>query len=230
MGLRVVRFRSVIILVINKLDSHFAVVQFRNHSYDYRPNRAPPSPITIIYNTAVTTCYFFSPFTPKSNQFQVVPAASPEIWYHTVWRTWLSIAYSDERWLHYQFSLRHTFLSKRLGECTLNSGVKGLKILPQPLNIIWNNRVFSRQLSSVSKYSTQPNVSTSLFCYQLLILLPMLPARSISFTAFSTPCPDPPRVEKNNPSTTAGRISLREGSLSRTLPKRIGCAGCWVLM
>ena len=48
MGLRVVRCRSVIVLVINKLDSRFAVVQFRNHSYDYRPNRTPLSPINII--------------------------------------------------------------------------------------------------------------------------------------------------------------------------------------
>ena len=48
MGFRVVRCRSVIILVINKLDSRFAVVQFRNHSYDYRRNRTPLSPITII--------------------------------------------------------------------------------------------------------------------------------------------------------------------------------------
>ena len=39
MGLRVVRFRSVIILVINK---------FHNRSSDYRPNRTPLSPITII--------------------------------------------------------------------------------------------------------------------------------------------------------------------------------------
>ena len=38
-GLCVVKF-SVIILVINKLDSRFAVVQIckRNHLYDYRPN------------------------------------------------------------------------------------------------------------------------------------------------------------------------------------------------
>ena len=27
------------------------------------------------------------------------PAASPEILHHTVWRTWLFIVYSDERWL-----------------------------------------------------------------------------------------------------------------------------------
>ena len=50
MGLRVVRCRSVIILVISKLDSRFAVVQFRNHSYDYGPNRTPFSPITINNN------------------------------------------------------------------------------------------------------------------------------------------------------------------------------------
>ena len=33
------------------------------------------------------------PFTPKSDQCQISPAASPEILHHTVWRTWLFIAY-----------------------------------------------------------------------------------------------------------------------------------------
>ena len=37
------------------------------------------------------------PFTPKSDQFQISPKASPEILNRTVWRTWLFIAYSDER-------------------------------------------------------------------------------------------------------------------------------------
>ena len=46
-----------------------------------------------------------NPFTPKSDHFQISPAASPEILHHTVWRTWLVIAYSDKRWLYYQFSL-----------------------------------------------------------------------------------------------------------------------------
>ena len=50
MGLRLVRCRSVIIQVINKSDSRFAVVQFRNHSYDYRPNWTPLSPIIINYH------------------------------------------------------------------------------------------------------------------------------------------------------------------------------------
>ena len=51
MGLRGVRCRSVIILVINKSDSRFAVVRFRNHSYDCRPNRTSISPITYILLT-----------------------------------------------------------------------------------------------------------------------------------------------------------------------------------
>ena len=39
--------RSVIIIVKNKSDSRCAVVRFCYHSYDYRPNWTPFSPITI---------------------------------------------------------------------------------------------------------------------------------------------------------------------------------------
>ena len=39
--------QSVIILVINKSDSRCAVVRFCYHSYDYRLNWTPLSPITI---------------------------------------------------------------------------------------------------------------------------------------------------------------------------------------
>ena len=46
--------RSVIILVINKSDSRCAVAQICYHSYDYKPNRTPVSPITI-------TCLSVSP-------------------------------------------------------------------------------------------------------------------------------------------------------------------------
>ena len=64
-------------------------------------------------------CTFFSlgfsetvnPFTPKNDQFQISPAASLAILHHTVWRTWLFIAYSDERWFYYQFSLLHLYIS-----------------------------------------------------------------------------------------------------------------------
>ena len=42
--------------------------------------------------------FHFNPLTPKSDQSQISPAASPEILHHTVWRTWHFIAYqSDER-------------------------------------------------------------------------------------------------------------------------------------
>ena len=120
MGLPVVRCLSVIILAINKLGSRLAVVQFRNHSYDYRPNRTPLSPITIINQYVWTaeadserrslqTKSHLNPFTPESDQCQISPAASPEILHHTVRRTWLFIAYSDEKWLYYKFSLHHSY-------------------------------------------------------------------------------------------------------------------------
>ena len=51
----------------------------------------------------------YKPFTPESDQCQNSPAASQEIWHHTVWRTWLFIAYSDERWLYYKFLLHHSY-------------------------------------------------------------------------------------------------------------------------
>ena len=43
--------------------------------------------------------YCVNPFTPESDQSQISPPAPPEILHHTVRRTWLFIAYSDERWL-----------------------------------------------------------------------------------------------------------------------------------
>ena len=54
-------------------------------------------------------------FTSKSNQFQISPAASQQLLHHTVWRTWLFIAYSDGRWLYYQskmYSIHLTHLPK----------------------------------------------------------------------------------------------------------------------
>ena len=61
-----------------------------------------------------------NPFTSKNEQFQISPAASAETLHHTVCRTWLFIAYSDERWLYYQFSLYLTYTLNRLGERLIN--------------------------------------------------------------------------------------------------------------
>ena len=51
------------------------------------------------HSSTTTLSQPFNPFTPDSDQCQISPAASQEIWHHTVRRTWLIIAYSDERWL-----------------------------------------------------------------------------------------------------------------------------------
>ena len=85
----------------------------------------PPSPRNFVRST-------YPP--PPSNPTPTLPlprvinvefslAASPEISY-----TWLSIAYSDERWLYYQFSLPHIYISlSTFGTMYfLNLGVKGL--------------------------------------------------------------------------------------------------------
>ena len=91
-----------------------------------------PSLIGLVLNWATThrkCLIFFNPFTPKSDQCQISPAASPEISYHTVWRTWLFIAYSDERWLSYQFSRPHLCIALwKVGRMHFfNLGVKGLR-------------------------------------------------------------------------------------------------------
>ena len=59
----------------------------------------------------LTYIILFNPFTPKSDQCQICSAASPGILHRTVWGIWLFIAYSDERWLYYQFSLPHQYIS-----------------------------------------------------------------------------------------------------------------------
>ena len=68
-----------------------------------------------IFTISPWYCIMFNPLTPKSDQFPISPAASPVILHiilhHTVWRTWLFMAYSDERWLYYQFALPHLHIS-----------------------------------------------------------------------------------------------------------------------
>ena len=49
----------------------------------------------------------FNPFTPKSDQFQISPAASPEILHHTVWLTQMKDDYTTHS--HY---VTYTFLFK----------------------------------------------------------------------------------------------------------------------
>ena len=48
---------------------------------------------------------------PRVINFKFLLQSHLAILHHTAWRTWLSIAYSDERWLSYQFSLPHLCIS-----------------------------------------------------------------------------------------------------------------------
>ena len=82
---------------------------------------------------SIPTDKLINPFTPESDQFQISPAASPEILHHTVWRTWLFIAYSDERWLYYQFSLPHLYISLYEGweNALLELGSERVKCISQ---------------------------------------------------------------------------------------------------
>ena len=85
--------------------------------------------------------FSINPFTPESDQCQNSPAASQEIWHHTVWRTWLFIAYSDEKWLYYKFSLHHSY----------NRFLKG-----------WENTLFELRSERVKRIWTGfPNLSCS---------------------------------------------------------------------
>ena len=72
--------------------------------------------ITLIDTQIVQKYIFptFNPFTAKSDQFQISPAASPEILHHTVWRTWLFIAYTDD----HLYNVLFEFESKRIDPFT----------------------------------------------------------------------------------------------------------------
>ena len=63
---------------------------------------------------------------------QISPAASPDIWHHTVGRTWLFIAHPDERWLimlpTLTISLTHFSLKGWENVLLFNLPVKGLKM------------------------------------------------------------------------------------------------------
>ena len=72
------------------------------------------------------------PFTPKSFQLQISPAASPETLHHTVWRIWLFIPCNSMRDAWNSHHLTHTLFFKGWEDermYFLNLGVKGL-ILP----------------------------------------------------------------------------------------------------
>ena len=54
-------------------------------------------------------CYPFHSQVWSSSNFSC--SLTSNITSPTIWRTWLFIAYADERWLYYQFSLLHLYVS-----------------------------------------------------------------------------------------------------------------------
>ena len=87
----------------------------------------PPTPIRV------------NPFTPESDQCLISPAASQEIWHHTVWRTWLFIAYSDDRWLYYKFLLPHSYFSSLKGWENVLFKLRSERVIHQALLCILLN-------------------------------------------------------------------------------------------
>ena len=112
---------------------------------------------------------YINPFTAKSDQCQISPAASLEILHHTVWRTWLFVAYSDERWLccsnsHY---LTCTFPFRKGGRINFsNLGVKWLTLLfVELVNAYILTFITMKMLPTVSLSHQAPRkINTGVLC------------------------------------------------------------------
>ena len=63
----------------------------------YFTARGHGNTVRVRFKTVAGESASINPFTPKSDQYQISPAPSVEILHHTVWRSWLVIAYSDEK-------------------------------------------------------------------------------------------------------------------------------------
>ena len=97
-----------------------------------------------------------NPFTPKTDQVQISPAASPEILHHTVWRTWVFIAslrwkliilpiiatplvhFSLKGWENVLFELG----SERVNNKMLNSQKRSHTITYECLKCIYQHRIW----------------------------------------------------------------------------------------
>ena len=95
--------------------------------------------VVVVVVIIISSSSIINPFTPKTDQFQISPVASPEIITSHSVETWLFIAYSDERWLYYQFilptSLIH-FLNNRLGERNFDLKTERIILSPSSVPII----------------------------------------------------------------------------------------------
>ena len=115
-----------------------------------------------------------SPFTPKGDQFQI----SPAILHHTVWRTWLFIAYSDNRWLYYrQVSLTSLIHFSKGWECTYWTwGWKGSWYFQHGCGrVVWTHQIVYRFEAEKTGVAGFPDEKHSCNCH------PREPNSQISF-------------------------------------------------
>ena len=148
---------------------HFLTPWAKLISPQHRQTRSPaataatgPKILSPTVSVTKQVCGPITPFTPKSDQSPISPAASPEILHYTVRRTWLFIAYSLERWLHYQFSLASLihFSLGRLGECIFELGSESAKPFTAKLKKNSFSQPFQEKFINSSVYRAKFAFST----------------------------------------------------------------------
>ena len=80
--------------------------------------------------TPSTKVAILNPFTPKSDQFQISPAALQEILHHTVWRTWLT-------------QMKDDYTANSLTTSPIQFSIKG-----------WENVIFELESERVGNWSS----------------------------------------------------------------------------
>ena len=122
-----------------------------HHPWSWLPSRQHAAT-----STCTTLADEFNPFTPESDQCQNSPAASQQIWHHTVWRIWLFIAYADERWLYYKFSLHHAY------NCFLKGWENtGAEVLLPQVRVVIIGLFLNKFRRHVQRGSLQSNISST---------------------------------------------------------------------
>ena len=129
--------------------------------------------------------HWFNPFTPESDQCQNSPAASQEIWHHTVWRTWLFIAYSDEKWLYYKFSLHHSYNCFFKGWENTLFELRSERGVDQKVIKLTSEFRFHKNLKSLVAVFCVITISTGYLLQTKINQLSCLPFLWIAFTNYS---------------------------------------------
>ena len=120
------------------------------------------------------------PFTSKSDQYQISPAASPETHHHTAWRTWLFVAYSEDEYTVERHECDINYLLTEREVCTEKISPEILTVRTEPLrrglygqdrgrNFLRTDRANSVNKSFIiyqshSSYEIQKLVLTCAFC------------------------------------------------------------------